>query len=40
LTNGYEMGYMMGRAERSNPESIIGSKIDKEIEEIVKKKSF
>lgn len=38
INKGYELGYMMGKTERTNRGFIIGSKVDQEIEEILKEK--
>jgi len=37
LAKGYELGYMMGKAERTNRGFIIGSKVEREIAEIIEK---
>ena len=36
LGKGYELGYMMGQTEHSNRGIIIGSRVDREIEETKK----
>jgi hypothetical protein len=38
LMKGSELGYKMRQAEKTNRGFIIGSEVDKEIEEILKKK--
>jgi hypothetical protein len=38
LSKGYELGYQMGQAERTNRGFIIGSKAAREIEELLKRK--
>lgn len=38
VAKGYELGYRMGQVERTNRGFIIGPEVDREIEEILKKK--
>jgi hypothetical protein len=37
FTKGYELGYRMAKSERDNRGFITGSKVDKEIEELLKR---
>jgi len=37
VTRGYELGYRAGQASQKNRGCIIGSRLDKEIEEILRK---
>jgi hypothetical protein len=37
FTKGYELGYQMAKSEKDNRGFIIGSKVNKEIEELLKK---
>ena len=37
LAKGYELGFMMGKTESSNKGFIIGSKVDRQIREILRR---
>ena len=38
MAKGYELGWLMGRVEKSNRGFIIGSRLDQEIADILKQK--
>jgi len=39
LAKGYELGYRMSKTERTNRGFIIGSKVDQQLEEILREKN-
>ena len=40
VAKGYELGYKMGKSESTNRGFIIGSKVDEQLKEILRKSRF